>query len=388
MAKRKHVAIVLDLTWPYKRHHGVFAGTQEYAEQHNHWDCTIDAYIEHQLNEEGAESGYDGIIARATQPLADAAKRAGIPLVNVLFSRTFPGVQSVAPDFHAAGRMAADHLMARGFRKFGFLGWKGHKFSDAQQATFKATVTQAGFSYSAIQTPNSFDSRSASWQKFTIRMNEWIDTWELPIGIGVSDDVLSRYLISACRRKGISVPTDAAIVGTHNETTVCTHPAPSISSIEIGYERIGYRAAELLEDMMNGTSVPGEPILLEPAILIPRQSSDAVAVDDPLVAAAMRFISENSHEQIHVTDVATAVHVNRRTLERRFRQIMDRSIAEEILRLRVERVKRQLVEGEIPIKNLANTSGFSDPLQMRLSFKRVVGVTPRAYRKMHQREKG
>jgi LacI family transcriptional regulator len=67
---------------------------------------------------------------------------------------------------------------------------------------------------------------------------------------------------------------------------------------------------------------------------------------------------------------------------------MDRSIAEEILRLRVERVKRQLVEGEIPIKNLANTSGFSDPLQMRLSFKRVVGVTPRAYRKMHQREKG
>ena len=78
--------------------------------------------------------------------------------------------------------------------------------------------------------------------------------------------------------------------------------------------------------------------------LIPRQTTDSFAVDDPLVAKALRFISENCYRKIQVKHVANAVSQTRRTLERRVRASLGIGIAEEIKRLRLEHAKRRMVE--------------------------------------------
>ena len=133
-----------------------------------------------------------------------------------------------------------------------------------------------------------------------------------------------------------------------------------------------------------GSPGPTEPILIEPTSLVPRQSSDALAVDDVMVARALRFISEHSHEAITTDELAAAMHVTRRTLERRFRTVLARSIKDEIVRLRVERVKRRLAESRLSLKRLSVEAGFCDARRMCEVFKRVEGISPSAYRRQRR----
>jgi LacI family transcriptional regulator len=152
----------------------------------------------------------------------------------------------------------------------------------------------------------------------------------------------------------------------------------------MGYEQIGYRAAAMLDRLMDGEPPPTEPELVPPLELIPRQTTDVFAADDPLVSRALRFISENGQQRILVNHVASAVGTNRRTLERKFRESMGRSIAGEITRLRLERAKRRLIESDSPMKEIALDAGFRGADHFYKVFARVEEMTPSQYRDTHQ----
>jgi LacI family transcriptional regulator len=135
---------------------------------------------------------------------------------------------------------------------------------------------------------------------------------------------------------------------------------------------------------MDGEPPPKKPLWIEPAELAARQSTDVFAASDPVVAQAMRFIAENGHTAIRVGDVANHVHVGRRTLERRFRSTLGRTVSGEIARLRIERVKRRLVEGNARLKKLAAELGFRDEKRLCEAFRRLEGTTPGEYRRRHR----
>jgi LacI family transcriptional regulator len=191
-------------------------------------------------------------------------------------------------------------------------------------------------------------------------------------------------LIDVCRSKGLHVSQDVAIVGSHNETPICTSPPPTITSVDPGYGLIGYRAAAMLDRLMDGRPPPSKPELVAPTELIPRQSTDSYAADDPLVARALRFIAERGHGIMQVKDVAAAVATTRRTLERRFRESVGRTIASEITRLRLERAKRRLVETDASMKSVAKDSGFCTADHFYKVFARMEGLPPTQYRKKRQ----
>jgi LacI family transcriptional regulator len=136
---------------------------------------------------------------------------------------------------------------------------------------------------------------------------------------------------------------------------------------------------------MNGEAPPAEAELVPPAELVLRQSSDLFVADDPLVARALRLIAENSPTLRRVQEVAAAVAVNRRTLERRFRASVGRTVAEEMTRLRLNRTKRRLVETDLPLKSVALDAGFRTANHFSKVFTRVEGMTPTAYRRERQR---
>ncbi len=48
MSKPIRIALMLDLEWPYKRHVGIFTGTQRYAQEHG-WESTVDEYADDTL---------------------------------------------------------------------------------------------------------------------------------------------------------------------------------------------------------------------------------------------------------------------------------------------------------------------------------------------------
>lgn len=381
MSAVRRVAIMIDLQWPVKHHQAIYTGTQRYARERGNWECTVDLYAGEGLHERRGQSEYDGVIARATRQLAVRARRSGVPVVNVWRNAPVKNLPSVFPDPAAAGRMAAEHLMARGLRQFGFLGYRNEGVTRLQMSAFQATVSAAGFPCSTLLVSLDHGESAAAWRKFRGELQQWVDTWPRPIGVGISYDLLARYLAAVCQRKFVRVPDDAALVGNHNELILCLHPEPALSSIEYGFEEIGYRAALLLDQLMDGAPPPKEPLMIPPVELVARQSTDVFAVSDPLVARAMRFMAEHGDQPLRIDDVAAHVHVTRRTLERRFHNSVGRTMAGEITRLRVECVKRQLAETDSPLKVLAARLGFLDDARLCEVFRRVVGMTPGEFRR-------
>lgn len=99
------------------------------------------------------------------------------------------------------------------------------------------------------------------------------------------------------------------------------------------------------------------------------------------------IISENPHRLLTVEQIARMLGVSREHLGRKFRQETGGSPYQYILNNRIERAKLHLMSSATPVKLLADELGFSSAAQFNNVFKRLTGVTPNAYRRMHFRRK-
>lgn len=379
----RRVALMLDLQWPYKRHSEVFAGIQRYAEERG-WVTIIDEFAHDTLSRPRADQ-YDGIVARAHHALARRAARRGVPVVNVWPSsparRLVPGV---FPDSAEVGRIVAEHLLARGFRSFATLTSPKNADNELEVREFERAVRAAGCGCASALLPQDPHRDLAHWKKTVRLVDRALAAWKPPVGVYVGQEVFGRLVVQAAQRRGWRVPQDVAIVAGKNEETLCAHPRPSLTSIEIGYDRIGYAAAELLDRLMDGDAPPAEPLRLAPHGLVVRESTDFTAVDNPTVAAALAFVAANAHRRIGPDDVAAAVGTEPRTLQNYFRKAIQRPIASEIRRVRIERAKRELAQTDRPLVAVARAVGFGTVQRLYEVFVREVGVAPGAYRAQRQ----
>jgi LacI family transcriptional regulator len=102
------------------------------------------------------------------------------------------------------------------------------------------------------------------------------------------------------------------------------------------------------------------------------------------VATAVRFIREHACAGINVKDVLSAVPLSRRVLESLFRKYLGHTPHEEIVRLKVERVKMLLAETDLSMAEIARRSGFHHVEYLSAAFKKTVGVAPSQYRRQSQ----
>ncbi len=314
MPKRRRVAVMLDLEVSLRRHTSQFAGAQKYALQHD-WELIIDEYADETLSARcGNSVPYDGVIARASLKLAQRAARLRIPVVNLWFNSPakdlLPGV---FPDFAAIGRLRAEHLLTRGLSRFAALVSKTDS-QDTEVKAFRDTVGEAGYPCAVTRIPLAPSQTVATWRQAQQSIAKAFDGWELPIGVYVGSESVGRHVAQLCRGRGLRVPEDVAIIAGYNEETLCVQPSPTLTSVEVGGQRIGYEGAQLLHRLMDGKSPPDEPLLLPPQGLVVRESTDLCAVKDDLVAAALAFISANAHRRIGPDAVARAVGAEVRTL--------------------------------------------------------------------------
>jgi LacI family transcriptional regulator len=168
-----------------------------------------------------------------------------------------------------------------------------------------------------------------------------------------------------------------------NDETLCELSTPPISSVALNTERLGFEGAALLDRLMRGRkgSVSGPPIA--PLGVVARRSSDVLAMADPHVVAAAKYMREHLAEPIRVADVLAAAGCSRKTLEVRFKASLGRTPHEELQRLRLERVKRLLVETDWPLKRIAAQSGFTYVENLHAAFRREEGATPARWRSLH-----
>ena len=384
--KAKRVAVALDLQYGHKRHVETYAGCLKYAKEAG-WDTVITPTSDRIFQPKEDEEPFDGVLARTTVAMANAAIREGVPVVNVWLNSPANNVPRVIGDFEESGRIAAKHLMSRGFRRFGYLGFLRDLDSRHQGVGFKHSLESNNYSCSVHRfARTSVEKNNAvGWDAFRTGLQEWVKSWIPPIGIFVCNDLYCRYLIDACQSVGLHVPQDVAIIGTANEPSICNSPYPALTSIDMDFEGIGYQAAELLDRLMHGEHPPERPKFIKPKKLVPRQSTDSFATEDSIVSSALKFIAENSNRPLSVQEVATAVGVNRRSLERRFMEFSNEGIAKQITRMRIERAKRLMIETKDTLKSIALDCGFRNSDHLSKSFLRTEKIKPSEFRRNHKR---
>ncbi len=323
----------------------------------------------------------DGIILRDVEKVAEVLAT-GIPAIVVGHSkREIPGLINVITDSVTIGNMAAEHLLNCGFREFAFCGCPGIPWSDLRSNSFRQRITEAECSVHEYKLPVS--NGQPTWGRERLYMAKWLERLPKPLGVMACNDDRGRDVIEACKMVGLKVPDEVAIIGADNDELLCELSDPPMSSVGINFERAGYESAQLLATLMTGKPKTGSKIIVHATHVVPRQSTDIVAIGDPALGKALRFIRETAREAVHVEHVVKAAGLSRRVLEKRFRKVLGRSVLEELRRVRVAQICRMLVETNQSVSQIALSLGYADVEHFARYFRKEKKMTPLAYRKRY-----
>ena len=334
-----------------------------------------------------ARLGASGIIGRIQTPaIARVLLSSGLPVIAVDLtdeqlagSNPLSKLSEVCADSHSAGRVAAEHLIERGFTSFGFCGYRGRIWSDRRQEGFCERVEENQCSCQVYQPAR--HGRTLPWHREEPLVTAWLESLPKPVGIMTCNDIRGRQVIEACLQAGLRVPDDVAVVGVDEDRLLCDLANPPLSSVALNLERAGYRAAELLDGLMSSRVCRPQRILVEAMWVIPRRSTNIQAIEDRHVAAAARFIRDHFRQPITVGDVVAESRISRRSLEIRFQQSLKRSVRQQIQQARLAWSKKLLVETTLSAEKIAELSGFSSLSYMSSVFQRELAMTLTEYRR-------
>jgi len=370
---RPHVALIVESSLEYGR--GLLRGIARYLREHGPWSIFLEQReLGAALPDWIREWDGDGIITRSDDP---RLLRSGLPTVG-LYDRVEDRLRlpMILNDNLAVGRMGARHLADRGFRHLAYYGVRGERWSELRLAGVAETARAANSSFAVHPS-------GGKWEASQERLRRWISGLPRPLGLVAANDLHGLRALDACRRAGLAVPEQVAVVGADDDSEVCELSDPPLSSVTFNPERVGYEAAGLLERLMAGRSGPLAPLLVPPLGVSTRQSTDILAIDDPDLAKAIHHIRRHAFEGITVEDVLRELPLSRRALEHRFRRRLGRTPKEEIQRLRFEEAKNLLASTELPLARISDRLGYHQAAYLSAVFRRESGLSPSAYRKLH-----
>jgi len=322
----------------------------------------------------------DGVIAMLRDAaMVDHLRQAQVPVVDVdALLQNVTDVGRVITHDKLRVSMALDHFRAMNFRHFATYAPKVNRYPDWRSQLFREVVEEAGF--------DCFDFLDACGENFGWLANPkkvaaWIRQHPAPLAVFSPDPVPARQLAEICQWEEIRVPDEVGILAGDTDDLLCSIAFPPITSIELDCYRIGQEACGLLAEMMEGKPPPEEPLRVAPLRVIPRNSTEILAVSDPEIAEVLRFIRSKACEAIRVGDILKVFPISRRRLEQRFRSLLGRSIAEEIRRVRLEQARQLLVDTTLSTSIIASKCGFSSGVELAHAFRKYHGIRPTDLRK-------
>jgi LacI family transcriptional regulator len=378
----RHVAILVETARAYGR--GVLRGIACYNRQHGHWSTYFQPQGLGDLPPPWLRTWKgDGIIARIDNATtARVVAKVGVPVVNLRGTLPHLSFPFIGADNRAVARLAADHLLERGFRCFGLCAYQRgyHLGFDRRRDGFREDIEQAGCRCVELVLPRG-DQHPPSWEKEQDRIAKWLAALPHPVGILAMNDDCGLQVLDACRRIGLSVPDQVAVLGCENDEYACSLAIPSLSSIDLNSEQAGYEAAVLLDRLMAGERPPKRWPEIQPLGVVARRSTDVLAVSDMRVVQAVRFIRQHACRPINVADVAAHVRVSRTTLQNCVREVLGRTIHQEIVRVQIARARELLGTAGVPIKHVARACGFRNVQYFTRVFHQATGQTPAQFQR-------
>ena len=379
---KRSVALVIETSNEYAR--GLLRGILRYQQEHEKW--AIDLPEQHR----GADpprwlrtySGH-GIIARIeTKSIARAVRATQLPAVDVSSAREVPNIPWVETDDTKIAQLAVRHFLEKGFRHLAFCGESSFNWSSWRRDAFVAEAKQAGINPLVFDVDD--DSTGTTWPHARRRLMRWIAELPEPCGLMAAYDSLARRLVDLCVQASRPIPESIAILGVDDDPLLCQLATPPLSSIIPDSEGAGYAAAEQLDAIMSGKKIQRLKTLLPPLGIATRQSTDTLAVDDQNVSKAAHYILAHACDGIQVGDVVEQTKLTRRTLETRFKKVLNKTPHELITITRLSKAERLLRETALTLDQIAGRCGLEYPEYLSVLFRKHRNMTPGEFRQQHR----
>ena len=320
MAKIPKVILLVESSRESGR--ALLRGIASYAYHHGPWSF----YWEPAGLEKGRRSPVeleaDGVIARDVDmvPREKGLVRR-LPGVVIGHQHTeVPGKANVVTDSAAIAGMAAEHLLGCGFRYFGYCGYRNTSWSAARRDVFASKIREAGFEVRMHEVHEVRPDGIAQTRRGAPVHRPLAAIGSRPIGLMACNDDLGKEIVEACRQAGLGCLTTWQSSG-RTTTRSSGLSSPPLSSVAINFERAGYEAAGVLDHLMRGARRVPERIMVRASHVVPRQSTDILAVEDAGLAKALRFIRDHARTGATVEATARAAGLSRRVSEKRDRNI-------------------------------------------------------------------
>ncbi len=362
------------------------SGFLRYAAENPNWSLSV-----HTLGTPGSAENLSALLS-TQRPDHLAVLSCDAQTADIIFNHQNSGLvrgQTMAvdlnPAFDAKVRRSLDvrldsveiaresmNLLARcGYTNFAYVGYKPEQsLSDERRDAVMNIAKAKGFTFFSTDDAENIAT-----------LAEWLKRLPKPCGVVTYYDMRSRDVLDACRLAHISVPQQIGIIGSDDDVGICEATHPTLSSILPAFENGTYLAAAEFDSMIRRRRLKAMRTMKYGVKGISeRESSIDFRGGGLLVSIARKYIRQNANTPITVQDVADHCHVSRRLLELRFREIMERTVHNEIANVRLDAVCAMLAETNLTIGDIVRKTGFSSLSYLCSLFLQKFGCTMRAYR--------
>ena len=321
-------------------------------------------------------SGVDGMIAFTPPETASALAATKIP--TVLLSFPLPAMKRRRHDLamfindnEEIGAKGAEYFLSLGaFASYAFVPDTGGRgWSRLRERGFRERLKRAGLS-------------CHSYNHAHTDLASWLGKLPKPAAVMTPFDFRAKDVIAASRTAKISVPGELALLSVDDDELICESTHPSISSIRLDQEKIGYKAAETLNRLMTSARpTPSEHIQLTSGAVIERESTKAISPSVHLVRKIRSCIDERFAEDLSVDDIAAVAGVSRRLADLRFSAATGTSNRHALVDRRLMEIQRRLAESTLPIAKITRLAGYTNDLWVKYVFKKRFGLSMSDWRK-------
>ena len=374
--KTKRILTLFPLRWLSAR--GGLFGLLTETDKHADWDLKLlDPESDFRVwrFKKALKESVDGVIVTVPPPdeALEALCQSRVPTVFV----NIPGVRLpqwredvgfVYSDSDGIGRMGAEHLLSRGeFASFGFV----HRpewplWSNEVERAFRKAVAASG-------------APCATFREGTL--DDWLRALPKPAGVMASIDRTASQVMERCRRLGISVPGQVAVIGVGNESDVIGN-AEGITTVVADLSGMVGRAVKELARLMSGSRDEYPEIVVPPKGVVARRSTAVNVTAKRRVAFLLGEIARRFAEKdLSVASLVRPCGCSRWLAEMEFAKATGTTLRRAIEAARLEKAAQLLKTTSLAVGEVALRSGFRSGNRFTTLFRLRNGLPPREWRR-------
>ena len=386
--RRRRILLLADFAYASAK--PIASGAIRFAALHPELDVLIQGG--HPGNADAAyavTSGVDGILSclgtnrRTLGHVLAANPRSPVVFASVVRGLSSPrGVRSAAIvcDHAAIAEAAAALLMRHGLATFAYVGARplarSTRWDAERREAFVAAVSAVGARMLVYDPPESEGGADADFAS----LGAWLRALPKPCGLFVAYDQRAMHVLNVCRAEGIAVPEQIQVVSADNESWICDHTSPTLTSVEPDFEGCGYRAAETLLRLMDGLScAPVETFGVKD--VVQRMSTTDMHGSVNRAVRARKYLREHAAEPLSSATLAAHLGCSPRALQLSYRAVFGSTVQEDLAETRLDWAKTLLADTDVPVCDIPERVGFSSPNHLMRLFRRRTGMTMLQYRK-------